>query len=148
MKTLFVFPLVLICSGCASIMCGSEKTINIKSEPPQAKFTIKDTKGIAIVQGITPTNVTLKRGRGFFQGGDYTVEFEKQGYDSKTFLVPQGLETGWYLFGNAVFGGLIGIVIIDPLTGAMWDIKDVNVSLSTNEQNPTWETVPMVKPGK
>ena len=148
MKTLLVLGLLLMCSGCASIMCGSEKTINIRSKPPEAKFSIKDVKGIVIIQGVTPTNITLKRGRGFFQGGDYKVEFEKQGYDSKIVPVPQGLETGWYFFGNAVFGGLIGIVIVDPLTGAMWDIKDVNVSLSANEQNPTWETVPMVKPGK
>lgn len=148
MKTLIVLAMVLICSGCASIMCGSEKTVNIRTQPPEAKFSIKDVKGIVMIQGVTPTNVTLKRGRGFFQAGDYTVAFEKQGYNSKTVSVPQGLETGWYLFGNAIFGGLIGIVIVDPLTGAMWDIKDVNVSLSTNEQNAQWESIPMIRRGR
>ncbi len=33
---------------------------------------------------------------------------------------------GWYA-GNIVFGGLIGILIVDPATGAMWDIKENNI---------------------
>lgn len=30
--------------------------------------------------------------------------------------------SGWY-FGNLVFGGLIGMLIVDPLTGAMYNLK-------------------------
>jgi len=77
-------------------MCGSEKTVNISSHPPEAKFTIKDARGNVIVQDTTPTNVTLKRGRGWFQAGDYTVTFEKEGYETTTVPVRQGLETGLY----------------------------------------------------
>lgn len=29
--------------------------------------------------------------------------------------------SGWYL-GNVVFGGLIGLLIVDPLTGAMYNL--------------------------
>ena len=32
----------------------------------------------------------------------------------------------WY-FGNILFGGLIGMLIIDPATGAMWKLPE-NVS--------------------
>jgi hypothetical protein len=28
---------------------------------------------------------------------------------------------GWYL-GNIVFGGLVGLLVVDPLTGAMWKL--------------------------
>jgi len=37
---------------------------------------------------------------------------------------------GWYI-GNLLFGGLIGLLIVDPLTGAMWtlDPKDINLIL-------------------
>ena len=120
---------LVLFSGCASIMCGSEKTINVASYPPETKFTIKNPRGGVIVQDTTPTNVTLKRGRGWFQAGDYTVTFEKPGYKTTTVPIPQGLEVGWYLGGNFLIGGLIGWVIVDPLTGAMWNIEDVNVSL-------------------
>jgi hypothetical protein len=38
---------------------------------------------------------------------------------------------GWYV-GNIVFGGFIGWLIVDPLTGAMWalDTEHVNGTLA------------------
>lgn len=30
---------------------------------------------------------------------------------------------GWY-FGNILIGGVLGMLIIDPLTGGMWKIQD------------------------
>jgi len=116
-------------SGCASIICGSEKTVNISSSPVEAKFSITNRKGALIAQGVTPTNITLKRGSGYFKGGDYTITLEKQGYQTSVQPIKQGLETGWYAIGNIVFGGLIGWIIVDPITGAMYSIQDVNVSL-------------------
>ncbi|MCG2921469.1 hypothetical protein KZ305_25620, partial [Escherichia coli] len=40
---------------------------------------------------------------------------------------------GWY-FGNIIFGGLIGILVVDPMTGAMFTLspKDVNAVLASN----------------
>ena len=35
---------------------------------------------------------------------------------------------GWY-FGNIIFGGLIGILIVDPATGAMWKISEENINV-------------------
>lgn len=38
--------------------------------------------------------------------------------------------SGWY-FGNILFGGLIGMLIVDPATGAMWKLpENVNASVS------------------
>jgi len=125
--TTVALGVLLLAGGCSTIMCGSEKTINIRSQPPEAKFSIKDVKGIAITTGVTPTNVTLKRGRGWFQPGGYSVAFEKEGYQNTTVSIRQSV-TGWY-FGNILFGGLIGGLIIDPATGAMWDIEDVDIVL-------------------
>lgn len=117
-------------SGCASVMCGSEKTVNISSHPPRVNFTIKDAKGNIVVKDISPTNVTLKRGGGsWFKSADYKITFEKEGCKKKTIPIRQGLETGWYVAGNILVGGVIGWVIVDPLTGAMYTIEDVNVSL-------------------
>lgn len=30
---------------------------------------------------------------------------------------------GWYV-GNIIFGGLIGLLLVDPITGAMWKLPD------------------------
>jgi hypothetical protein len=41
---------------------------------------------------------------------------------------------GWY-FGNLIFGGLIGLVIVDPLTGSMWTLSPRELTynlISTN----------------
>lgn len=38
---------------------------------------------------------------------------------------------GWY-FGNILFGGPLGILIVDPASGAMWKLPEsVNASLSS-----------------
>jgi hypothetical protein len=43
---------------------------------------------------------------------------------------------GWY-WGNILFGGLIGMIIVDPATGAMYklDTEAVDVSLVKLEKN-------------
>ncbi len=40
---------------------------------------------------------------------------------------------GWY-WGNFAIGGLIGFLIVDPLTGAMYRIKDEEVSCQMNKK--------------
>jgi hypothetical protein len=49
------------------------------------------------------------------------VTYTKNGYDTKTVPVEFKLD-GWY-FGNILLGGLIGMLIIDPATGAMYKLE-------------------------
>jgi len=50
--------------------------------------------------------------------------------------------SGWY-WGNILFGGLIGVLIVDPITGKMWKLPtdDITVNLSQklslNQNQPT-----------
>ena len=44
------------------------------------------------------------------------------GYDEKIVTIDFKLN-GWY-FGNLLIGGVLGMLFIDPLTGAMWKIQD------------------------
>ena len=124
--------IVVFCQGCASIFCGSSRTVTIKSEPAEAKFTIKDKDGIAIHTGITPSTVSLKRGSGYFKAGDYSLIVEKEGYVKGLTPIKTSIEWGWYGAGNIVVGGLIGWVIIDPITGGMYKIEDTSISLVAN----------------
>jgi hypothetical protein len=133
----------LLGSGCASIMCGDDKTVNISSQPPGARVEIIDAKGKTIIDTVTPANVTLKRGRGYFTWGGYTAAFTKPGYRELRAPIKQGFETGWYFVGNLLFSWEIGWFIVDPLTGAMWDIKDLNVTL---QADPDWKE-PAQEPG-
>lgn len=54
------------------------------------------------------------------------------GYDDKVVPVLFDLD-GWY-FGNILLGGIIGMLIVDPATGAMWkiDTEYLNETLNSS----------------
>jgi len=111
-------------SGCASIISKSNYPVSITSSPSEAKFTVTDQKGVVVHKGETPSTITLKSGSGFFKGADYTIKYSKDGYEPSTAFITPKVD-GWYV-ANIVFGGLIGLLIVDPLTGAMYKLPDVN----------------------
>jgi len=124
--TLMLIASFTIFSGCASIVSKSSYPISISSTPSGAKITVKDKKGIDVYSGNTPSNFKLKAGAGFFSKASYSVTFEMDGYDKRTVPIDFKLD-GWY-FGNIIFGGFIGILIVDPATGAMWKLDSEFIS--------------------
>ncbi len=117
--------------GCATIVSKSDWPVYVKSTPDQAEVTITDVKtGKKIFVGKTPTTCTLSSSGGYFSGKEYSVDISKEGFESKKLQITSPLN-GWYV-GNVVFGGLIGLLIVDPATGAMWTLspKEVDVSLT------------------
>ncbi|MDR2588536.1 MAG: hypothetical protein LBC67_03830 [Spirochaetales bacterium] len=114
-------------SGCASIMSGSRQDVRISSSPENANVVIYDKHNMQVWDGSTPIVANLKRGAGYFSGASYRVEITKKGYEKQTVEISSGL-SGWYLAGNIVFGGLIGWIIVDPASGAMWTLEPENVS--------------------
>ena len=127
---LMLVPLIFL-SGCASILSKSMYPVTINSYPDDATILIKDENGTQMYKGKTPTTITLRSGDGYFHGKSYTVEFSKDGYENQTAAIQKGLD-GWYV-GNILFGGLIGILIVDPLTGAMWKLPS-NITVTLAEQ--------------
>jgi hypothetical protein len=125
-----VFLMIAVLAGCASIVSKSEYPVSITSTPQAADITIVNRAGEGVYNGKTPTTVTLKAGAGFFKGENYTVTFEKEGYASHTAQIERGVD-GWYIAGNILVGGLIGWLIVDPATGAMWTLKNLHVDLSS-----------------
>jgi hypothetical protein len=117
-------------SSCATIVSKSDWPISIRSAPDQADVTIMDSTGQKIFQGKTPTVVTLSSNGGYFKGKNYTVTVGREGYQEQTVPIVSSLN-GWFI-GNLLFGGLIGFLIVDPLTGAMWtlDPSEINLTLS------------------
>ena len=126
---------LLLATGCASIIKGQEQTFNIQSDPNQAQVIITDQKTNTVVwQQDTPFMITLKKGDGYFKGKTYHVKVSKSGYKDVEFDINKRV-SGWYIGGNLVFGGLIGYLIVDPLTGAMWVLEPettANVSVTDN----------------
>jgi hypothetical protein len=108
-------------SGCATIVAKSSQTITVSSVPDAASVSIVNKGGTAVHSGTTPITVTLKKGRGYFKPESYTIRFAKDGYQAREVTV-RGEVNGWY-FGNVIFGGLIGLLAVDPATGAMYTLK-------------------------
>ncbi len=120
--------LSIFASGCASIVDSGDKTVHFRSTPPGAKFTVYDKKGEVVESRTTPANVTLKRSSGYFSGIEYRVSFEASGYYPGEIALKSSMD-GWY-WGNLLFGGLIGFLIVDPATGDMFTLpKDFNYNL-------------------
>lgn len=119
MKSLLALPAVLLLSSCASIVSKSQYPVTLNSSPSGCKVVVRKN-GEIIHQGTTPSTVTLATKEAYFKAASYDVEFSKKGMPTQKVLVTASID-GWY-FGNIVFGGLIGFLIVDPLTGAMWKL--------------------------
>lgn len=72
--------------------------------------------------GTTPATVTLKSGAGYIDGAEYTIAFKKDGYETRQITLYSSL-SGWH-WENILFGGVIGLLIVDPLTGAMYKLPE------------------------
>ncbi|MGB3126362.1 MAG: hypothetical protein WBB95_21335 [Pseudomonas sp.] len=114
--------LVLALTGCASIVSDSKPKVGLYSLPTQANYVIKDSKGGVVGKGVTPGTAILETSRGYFKSQSYTVTFQKDGYTQTTVPLKSSV-SGWY-WGNLLIGGLIGMLIVDPLTGAMYTLPD------------------------
>ena len=120
-KTLAVV-LALSLTGCASIISKSEYSVSLQSSPSGAQITIIDERGSIVHKGTTPTMVTLKASTGFFNGADYTVNAKLANGETSTTSIRSEID-GWYI-ANLLFGGIIGLLIVDPATGAMYKLPE------------------------
>ncbi len=101
-------------SGCATIMNGDMVNVPVYTTPSGAKV---------IINGATytsPTTVMVPRGK-----GNFTLHIEKEGFQPIDILLTESAD-GW-LWGNLVFGGLIGLAV-DYITGKAYDIEPELVS--------------------
>ena len=66
--------------------------------------------------------LVLPSNAGFFTRSCYTFTFKKDGYPDVV-KTRDAYLNGWYL-GNIIFGGLPGLLIVDPATGAMYRLDE------------------------
>lgn len=117
----FVAIPALLLSNCATIFGGgSPNNVGLNSSPSGATVVVKKSSGEEIYRGVTPATVTLARHEGYFKPAKYIATFSKRGYPAQTVAMNANMNP-WYA-GNLVFGGLLGLLIVDPLTGAMWTL--------------------------
>jgi hypothetical protein len=109
-----------LATGCASIVSKSNWPVAFDTNPSGAEVVIRDISGAVVHRGTTPTSARLRSGGGYFSAARYDVEATLEGYQVGRGSVLAELN-GWY-FGNLGFGGLVGFLVVDPLTGAMYKL--------------------------
>lgn len=116
--TLIVFALLFI--SCASLFKGPTEVVSFGSNPEKAKVYVN-----GIYMGETPFQINLQSKH------NYTIEFRKEGYISKTVLINNKVGAGWIVLD--VVSGLIP-VIIDAATGDWMYLDQTNVNAALEKQ--------------
>lgn len=114
-------------TSCATVFNRPVQPVKVTSEPSGMSFTVKTPDGEVVGQGVTPGEVRLKTSSAYFRPATYQFEFRRGGKLIGTRTLTGEL-SGWYV-GNVLIGGLIGMIVIDPLSGAMFTLpNDVHQS--------------------
>jgi uncharacterized protein YceK len=123
----------LAMSGCASIVHSGPREIPVASTPAGAKVSIYDRSNTLVMTNTTPFVAKLDTKFGYFKSQTYRLVFEMPAYQSAEVQLDSSV-SGWY-WANLAFGGLIGMLIVDPLTGAMYNLAPDKIEQTlTNQQ--------------
>ena len=131
---IFLLLITVLFSSCATLLGKTRYPVRINSVPTETIVTIYNRKGIEVFSDTTPCVAKLKSNAGYFRRAIYTVEFNRTGYARSTEVVRAKVNPFYY--GNILFGGYVGFLLIDPITGAMYQIptKEINQVLAPDRQ--------------
>ncbi len=112
-------PLILL-SSCASIIHGTRQSVGISSYPTNAEVWV-DNKFI----GRSPAIVELTR------KDNHVVKIMLDGYQPYEAVLTHEI-SGW-VFGNIVFGGLIGLAV-DAISGGLYQLTPDQVQVEMHRE--------------
>lgn len=113
-RAVAVVGLVAALSGCASIMNGTRQAVGISSSPTASAVTVD-----GVSHGRTPVVAQLMR------KDNHIVRIELEGYQPFEATLTQSV-SGW-VWGNIVFGGLIGLAV-DAISGGLYKLTPEQVT--------------------
>lgn len=131
LKHICLMAMLSVCtavSGCATIVHSGPRAVPIASSPPGAKVSIYDRSNRLVMMNTTPFVAQLPIKSGYFKSQSYRLDFELPGHTPVSAQLNSSV-SGWY-FANLLFGGVIGMLIVDPLTGAMFNLTPEKIEQS------------------
>ncbi|HWL41052.1 MAG TPA: PEGA domain-containing protein [Gemmatimonadaceae bacterium] len=108
MKQIAALIAIVTLSACASIMHGKSQDVGISSSPTGATVTIDNQSG-----GQTPFIANLSR------KDNHIVKLELAGFAPAEMTLTR--KTSGWVWGNILFGGLIGLAV-DAITGGLYNL--------------------------
>lgn len=106
--------LVVVLTGCATIIQGTTQTVGLSSTPSGAQIYLNN-----MPLGTTPLMAELKR------KDNHVLRIELEGYKPYEATFTRSV-SGW-VFGNIVFGGIIGLAV-DAISGGMYKLTPDQVA--------------------
>jgi hypothetical protein len=116
---LFILSIYII-GGCATLFKGSHSTVDFSSDPTGAQVY-----GNGVLRGTTPITFMLESKK------TYTIEFKKEGYETKTYTITNHVGVGWIVL-DVLFG--LVPVIVDAATGAWYELDQDAVNAVLEQQ--------------
>ncbi|QRM19473.1 hypothetical protein GBK02_08710 [Dechloromonas sp. TW-R-39-2] len=110
--------ITMFTTGCATVISGSTQTVQIKA-PEGAKIAVLDNNGRPAASGVTELTADLPRGTGYWRAAGYQVKVSQPGYKAKSVDILPAFNP-WYLLTLTPYIGIIGGLIVDPLSGAFY----------------------------
>lgn len=116
-------------------MRENTQVVPIRANVDKVYVKVMNRSGQSVLEGYTPLTASLKTAQsGYFSPERYTVEAVKEGYYPARTIIDWRISK-WYALGNLGFGGLIGYLIIDPITGDMYYLdEEVNLNMTPIEK--------------
>ena len=114
-------------SGCATIVHNGPRSIPVTSTPPGATVSIYDRDDTLVMTNTTPFVAELSPKYGYFKSQNYRMVFQMPGHAPAEVHIDSSV-SGWYWW-NFLIGGALGMLVVDPLTGAMFDLEPKKVEL-------------------
>jgi len=118
--TIALVATALLVAGCATLFKGGNEKVSFGSTPDKAKVYVNGQ-----YMGDTPVQLNLASKQ------NYTIEFRKDGYQSKTVLVNSNVGAGWIILD---FLGGLWPVVIDAATGNWTQLDQTNVNAALEKQ--------------
>lgn len=139
--------------ACATIMHGTSQEVGLTSQPAGATVTIDGQPG-----GKTPVVARLKR------KATHTITISMDGY--QPFELTTTRKTSGWVWGNIIFGGLIGLAV-DAMSGGLYNVNPDQVQAQltktasrgvmqdgtiyvflVRQPDPTWERIGQLAPAR
>ena len=110
----FLIALFLFLSSCATLLKNKSDDVSFSSDPAGSEVYANGK-----FLGTTPVKLRLKT------DSSYTIEFKKEGYDTKTVFLGNHVSGGWIVL-DIVCG--IFPVAVDAITGDWYSLDQENVN--------------------
>lgn len=110
----------LALTACASIMHGSSQDVGISSTPTSASVTVDNT-----AKGQTPFVAKLSR------KDNHVIHIAADGYQPADLTLTRST-SGW-VWGNLLFGGLIGLAV-DAISGGLYKLTPDQLNATLSKQ--------------